>query len=380
MPTVIKFNDQRWPAPDADLADVLDQLPEPLAYFDAARRLSVCNRSFRENFPIIIESEFVRRLEENNPGDGAGGLVCARDANLTGVMARDPALVPRARRTKDGGTLITFHDIAPFQAREADYVATIAQLRRDLAAAIRGKRRANSSARARKDVLVSTSHELRTPLNAILGFSEIMTAETFGPLGNDRYREYARIIHDSGEHLLGLINDLLDMSKLDAGKLELHYEQVEILRVIVDCVRQVETQATKSRVGISVHVYDGVTGLSGDDKRLHQMLLNLLSNAIKFTPPRGEINVDVFRRADFIGISVSDTGIGIAPEDIAKVLEPFGQIDSQMARKHVGTGLGLPLTKELAELHGGTLIMESAVKMGTTITLLLPEQGAANAA
>ena len=261
----------------------------------------------------------------------------------------------------------------PFPLREAEYRNTSAQLRQDLAAAIRGKRQASRSARARKDVLVSTSHELRTPLNAILGFSEIMAAETFGPLGHERYREYARIIHDSGAHLLGLINDLLDMSKLDAGKLEIHFKRVEILRVIVDCVRTVEAQAAKSKIGIAVHIYDGVTALAGDDKRLHQMLLNLLSNAIKFTPERGEISVEVFRRDRFVGISVSDTGIGIKEEDIPKVLEPFGQIDSPMSRNHVGTGLGLPLTKELAELHGGALIMESAPQMGTTITLLLPE-------
>ncbi|HWF64084.1 MAG TPA: HAMP domain-containing sensor histidine kinase, partial [Rhizomicrobium sp.] len=236
----------------------------------------------------------------------------------------------------------------PFQLRETQYRDTISRLRQDLAEAIRDKRRASRSARARKDVLVSTSHELRTPLNAILGFSEIMAAETFGPLGNERYREYARIIHDSGAHLLGLINDLLDMSKLDAGKLELHLKRVEILRVIVDCVRTVETQAARSNVGIAVHVYDGVTALVGDDKRLHQMLLNLLSNAIKFTPERGEISVEVFRQGRFVGISVSDTGIGIKEEDIPKVLEPFGQIDSPMARNHAGTGLGLPLTKELA--------------------------------
>ena len=371
MPTVIRFDQaEYWPSQQAQLAQVLDHLPEPLAWFDSDRQLGVCNQSFRQHFPVIIESEFVRRLEQN------AGETCPR-GDFT--AACPTAGTPRLRQTPDGGTLVTFHDASGhdasrFEEREAEYQETIAGLRRELAGAIRAKRRAHVTARAGKDVLVSTSHELRTPLNAILGFSEILSSEMFGPLGHDRYKEYARIIHDSGEHLLSLINDLLDMSRLEAGKLELHVEPVEILKVIVDCVRTVETQATKSRIGISIRVRDGVNQLLADAKRLHQMLLNLLSNAIKFTPERGEINVDVFRRADFIAISVSDTGIGIREEDIAKVLEPFGQVDSELARKHVGTGLGLPLTRELPELHGGHLVMESIVGDGTTITLLLPEQ------
>ena len=373
MPTVIRFDQaEYWPSEQAQPAQVLDHLPEPLAWFDSDRQLGVCNQSFRQHFPVIIESEFVRRLEQA-PRIGEKGEACPR-GDLATAHPCLTAGTPRVRQTPDGGTLVTFHDASPFEEREAEYQETIAGLRRELAGAIRAKRRAHVTARARKDVLVSTSHELRTPLNAILGFSEILSSEMFGPLGHDRYKEYARIIHDSGAHLLSLINDLLDMSRLEAGKLELHVEPVEILKVIVDCVRTVETQAAKSRIGISIRVHDGVNQLLGDDKRLHQMLLNLLSNAIKFTPERGEIYVDVFRRAEFIAISVSDTGIGIRQEDIAKVLEPFGQVDGELARKHVGTGLGLPLTKELAELHGGHLTMESAVGDGTTITLLLPEQ------
>ncbi|HEY4275913.1 MAG TPA: HAMP domain-containing sensor histidine kinase, partial [Rhizomicrobium sp.] len=190
---------------------------------------------------------------------------------------------------------------------ERIYLNQIARLQNELAEARAGQ--ANPAARI--DVLSATSHEMRTPLNAILGFSEILKKEMFGPLGHERYVEYARIINDSGSHLLGLINDLLDMSKLNAGKLRLHVEDVEIFRVIIDCVRQVEIQAAKSNIGITVQVFDGVKDIAGDDQRLHQMLLNLLSNAVKFTPEKGEVAVEVFRRSDFIGISVSDTGIGM---------------------------------------------------------------------
>jgi signal transduction histidine kinase len=200
----------------------------------------------------------------------------------------------------------------------------------------------------------------------------MIAKEMFGPLKNERYLEYAQIIHRSGVHVLSLINDLLDLSKLDAGKLELRVEPVEILKVIIACVRCVEAQATSGHIGISVHVYDGVDRLCCDDKRLHQMLLNLLSNALKFTRVGGEITIDVFRRGPDVAISVSDTGIGIKAEDIPKVLEPFGQVESDLSLRHQGTGLGLPLTKELAELHGGSLTMESNVDVGTTVTIILP--------
>ena len=359
MASVIRFDgkSKKWTGNREDLANVLDHLPEPLAYFNADQELTACNQRFRDAFPVVIEQEFLRRH------GGASNL---------GTPSVD--MVPRTRPTDDGGTLITYHNIAPFKMREAVLRRRIERLTAQLAETQSERDQAQEAARARKDVLVTTSHELRTPLNAILGFAEMMQQEVFGSLGHERYREYAGIIHKSGSHLLGMINDLLDLSKLDAGKLELHPERVEILKVILECVRAIEPQAAKAQIGVSVHVYDGINEVMVDDKRLHQMLLNLLSNALKFTPERGEISVEVFRRGDNIAISVSDTGIGIAPEDIPAVLEPFGQVDSEMARKHMGTGLGLPLTKELAELHGGSLTMESAAQVGTTVTILLPTE------
>jgi signal transduction histidine kinase len=258
----------------------------------------------------------------------------------------------------------------------------VAELQRALAA-INEKLRETEAARdnalalaqARGAFVAATSHELRTPLNAIIGFSEVLKTEMFGPLANDRYREYAGIIHESGGRLLGLINDILDMAKLDAGKLEMRFGSVEVLKVIVDCVRGVEPLAAQSRVGISVTVFDGIDRLTADDQRLHQMVLNLLSNAVKFTPEGGEVCVSVFRRGGGIAIAVSDNGVGIKDDDIAKVLEPFAQVDGG-GQRHAGTGLGLPLTKELAERHGGSLSIESAVGIGTTMTLVLPQDPA----
>ncbi|MBA2588489.1 MAG: HAMP domain-containing histidine kinase [Alphaproteobacteria bacterium] len=382
MPTVIRFD--RDLAPGANPTALFDQYPEPIAYFDSDNRLAACNLSFRSTFPVIIESEFLKRA-------GAvqnASQICASTSPRYAVLQKDEAcknvaiclpeldisrnLQPEVRRTSDGGTWITLRDMSPWRDLEDEYCRRIRTLNAELAAAQKARQEAIDTARARKDFLTTTSHELRTPLNAILGFSEMISLQVLGPLQNERYLEYAQIIHGSGTHLLSLVNDLLDLSKLEAGKMELHFEPIQILKVILDCVRFVETQAATAHVGISVHVYDGVNLLSGDDKRLHQMLLNLLSNALKFTPVGGEVTIGVFRRGTDIAISVSDTGIGIKTEDIPKVLERFGQIESDLGKRHQGTGLGLPLTKELAELHGGSLTMESNMEVGTTVTIMLP--------
>ena len=253
-----------------------------------------------------------------------------------------------------------------------DQRRTIATLEDALAQAEAARHSAETAADARAAFLAKMSHELRTPLNAILGFSEVLKTELFGPHGNERYKDYSKIIHDSGSHLLCLVNDILDMAKLEAGKLEIDFAPVDICRVIIDCVRGIEPLAKAGDVCISVVLHGGVGCLNGDARRLRQMLLNLLSNAIKFTPKGGEVRISAFRSGAHVSIAVSDTGIGIKEDDIPKVLEPFRQVDSKLSRQHAGTGLGLPLTKELAELHGGSLKIESALDMGTTATIALP--------
>ena len=387
MPTVIRFNKKRYLASGVNLSELFDQIPEPIAYFDADDRLSACNLSFRNHFPIVIESEFLKRVSAGPVYSQAGAHAPSRylppAVNPSGEdqpvslpatisTARKNDFLPDIRKTPDGGTLLTLRDLSSQHRMEAEYRQRMETLMTELEIAHQGHREAKALAQSRKDVLTAVSHELRTPLNAILGFSEMITKEMAGPMENERYLEYAQIIHSSGVHVLSLVNDLLDLSKLDAGKLELHVEPVEILKIIIDCVRLVGAQAARDHIGISVHVFDGVDRLCGDSKRLRQMLLNLLSNALKFTPVGGEITIDVFRRGEGVAISVSDTGIGIRDEDIAKVMEPFGQVESEMSQKHPGTGLGLPLTKELAELHGGSLTMESKIDVGTTVTILLP--------
>jgi len=387
MPTVIRFNNKRYLASGVNLTELFEQIPEPIAYFDSENRLSACNQSFRAHFPIVVESDFLKRAEAANPAPQPPRpqLPDARTSNssthppaLQGVLRSE--LSPEVRKTPDGGTLLTYRDLSALKRMEDAYTREIDALQSELAAVRHARQEAVGIAQARKEFLISTTHELRTPLNAIMGFSEMISREMFGPLENERYRQYAQNIHDSGKHVLALVNDLLDLSKLDAGKLELHVEPVEILKVIIDCVRCVETQAARDQIGIAVQVYDGVDRLCGDSRRLRQMLLNLLSNALKFTPVGGEISIEVFRRGTDVAISVSDSGIGIKAEDIPKVLEPFGQVDSEMNQKHPGSGLGLPLTKELAELHGGSLTMESNVDVGTTVTITLPPDPKSTAA
>jgi len=296
------------------------------------------------------------------------GLPVSSDSRPSDRTAADQSV------DADSNGLISSHGAAVLARsdREFQLRLRIEEQASALEAAELARQEALSKAHARGAFIAATSHELRTPLNAIIGFSEVLQREMFGPLGNERYLQYANIIHDSGARLLELINDILDISKLDAGKLELQLEQVEILGTIVACVRTVEPLAAKSQLGIRVIVHDGIDWLDADSKRLHQMLLNLLSNAIKFTEPGGEVCVVASRRSDRILISVSDTGIGVAENDIPKILEPFGQVDSKLAKNHTGTGLGLPLTKELAELHGGALQIESMPGLGTTVTIELP--------
>ncbi|HCX66476.1 MAG TPA: hypothetical protein DHK64_02755 [Rhodobiaceae bacterium] len=218
------------------------------------------------------------------------------------------------------------------------------------------------------------SHELRTPLNAILGFSEIMKSETFGPLGNERYLEYSDDIYKSGQHLLSLINDVLDFTRADAGKLQLHDEEVDIEDVIYSAIRMLKQQADTHALKLHIDIAADMPALLADHRRIRQVLLNLLSNAVKFTPDGGDIHISAAVENGTAKIRVRDTGIGIAKEDIPVALERFGQIDSDIARKYEGTGLGLPLSKCLMEGHGGTLEIESEPGHGTTVTLTFPPE------
>ena len=230
---------------------------------------------------------------------------------------------------------------------------------------------ADAANRSKMEFLAAMSHELRTPLNAVIGFSEMMTNEVFGPVGHRRYHDYAQSIRDSGTHLLGLITDVLDISRLDAGMLPLSKEEVKIGDLIAEAVRMITLQAEAAGISLIEDVEPWLPLLSIDRRRMRQVLTNLLTNAVKFTPAEGTVRIAGYRHGDNVAIEVSDTGIGMAAHEIPKALEHFGQVDSSLSRKYEGVGLGLPLAKRLTELHGGQLDVESAPGAGTKVTVLL---------
>jgi len=218
------------------------------------------------------------------------------------------------------------------------------------------------------------SHELRTPLNAIIGFSELMRSEMFGELASDRYRMYVRDIHTSGVHLLTVINDMLDLSKAEAGRIELHETKVDVAAAIYGSLAMVRSRADNAGVSFRIELQPGLPFLLADELRVKQILLNLLSNAVKFTPAGGQVSIAATGGSAGLAIAVSDTGIGIAEADIPRVLTPFMQIQNIYTRKREGTGLGLPLTKQLVELHRGRLDIRSAAGKGTTVTVRFPQE------
>ena len=240
------------------------------------------------------------------------------------------------------------------------------------AALRQAKEEAISASMAKSEFLANISHELRTPLNAVIGFSEVMIQEVFGPMGNDRYREYAGDIRQSGLHLLGVINDLLDYSKLEAGRLELHVEDVSPAAILDKCTRMMRQRVDAEHLTLSTDIGDAAdVVVQGDDRKITQIILNLLSNSIKFTPTGGIIRLSIRQSGDGVDIVVADSGIGMSENDIALALAPFGQVDSSLNREYTGTGLGLPLSKSLVELHGGTMTIDSAPGKGTTFTVHL---------
>ncbi len=225
---------------------------------------------------------------------------------------------------------------------------------------------------AKSQFLANMSHELRTPLNAIIGFSEMMQQQLLGPIGNDRYIDYIKGIRESGEHLLDLITDILDMSKIEAGKYELALETINVAKVIRMAVHMVEGRAMDTGIKISVKIPDETLTIVADRRAVMQIALNLLSNAVKFSHPEGRVDIECAPHDTFISLKIKDRGIGIPANKLPTITNPFEQAANQYTRNHEGSGLGLSITKELAELHGGSIHIESAVGVGTTVTIRLP--------
>jgi len=253
-----------------------------------------------------------------------------------------------------------------------------AQERMRLENDLRQSRLAAERANQAKSVfLANMSHELRSPLNAILGFAEIIMSEMMGPIGTPRYREYAADIHSSGTHLLELINDVLDVSKIEAGKWTLSPEPLDLRTLAAKCLTVVEGRAKDGGLALTADIASDLPPLIADRRATKQCLLNLLTNAVKFTPEGGTVAILVRKTPDSILLTVKDSGIGIPASEMPRLLHPFEQVDSAMTRKLTGTGLGLSLTKSLVEMHGGSLSITSREGAGTEVTLAFPRQPAA---
>ncbi len=350
MAFIRDITSQQWAEVQAELSrrllrESIDCIHEGFALFDRAGELVVCNDRYRA----------YTRGQDEPRADGAPSEPGPREIRL----ADGTCVLVSRRPTHDGGTVVIYSDITALKEREERLQEAV--------------ERADTANRAKTEFLANMCHELRTPLNAIIGFSETMTTEVFGPLGADNYRDYAQDIHASGRHLLDLINDILDVSKVEAGETRLDDELLDPAAVLGAALRLTGGRGQSDQHRHVTDIPDDLPLLIADRRSVLQVLLNLLSNAVKFTPDGGEITSSIRAHEDgSLSIAIRDRGIGMKPGDIPVALSLFGQVDGGLERRYEGSGLGLPLSERLMRLHGGSLTIDSEPGRGTTVTALFP--------
>lgn len=360
------------------LGDVLDNITQGITIFDADLRLQLFNRTFVRmfDFPTGMPKlgmgyEEILRFNaargEHGQSDVEAHIIKWLD------VVRDRTRSSRHEHMRPDGTIIALRFVP---LPRGGFVNTYT----DITSRKRAEERAAFASRAKSAFLATMSHELRTPLNSIIGFSELLESEIKGPLGNEFYRDYAAAIKTSGQHLLALIGDILDLSKIEAGKAELQESVVSLPCLSSSCMRLIQGRALDSDVGLLNDVLSDLPPIRADERKLKQILINLLSNAVKFTPAGGRVALAARADADGIVITVSDTGIGMAPGDITRALTPFTQLENSLSRQYEGTGLGLPLADSLTRLHGGTLSITSTPGEGTEVRVALPASRIASVA
>jgi len=388
---------------DLRLRDAIETISEAFVLWNARNELVICNSNYQSlhslpNAVIKPGTPYKDVMAAASNAEVAPQPVTLRqrggapDGSYEAQLEDGRWLQISERRTKDGGFVSVGTDITPLKKHEEKLIdsekrlrATVSDLqksRQTLEVQARQlvemaekyqeeKTRAEAANKAKSEFLANISHELRTPLNAIIGFSDIMTQEMFGPVGTDRYSDYCKDIYSSGTYLLNVINDILDMSKIEAGRMSIETETVNASESAEDASRIVTGAATEKNITVTTDVVENVS-VHADKRALKQILLNLLANAVKFTPDNGTVTLRARPRGDKLHFEVIDTGIGISERDIERLAQPFVQVENQFTKTHQGSGLGLAIARSLVELHGGALVIKSEVKKGTTVSFTLP--------
>jgi two-component system cell cycle sensor histidine kinase PleC len=399
----IEQQDHSASSPDANarLRDAVETISEAFVLWDNQNRLVMCNSKYQQfhglpdaairpgtTYEAVIASAADPVIRKRIKVDGDGEESCTYEAQLEDGRW----LHINERRTRDGGYVSVGTDITVLKESQQRLADSEQQLRASVAEQKLSSReleqqkqqlvdlaekyaleknRAEAANRAKSEFLANISHELRTPLNAVIGFSDVMTQSLFGPVGHPKYQEYARDILASGNYLLEVINDILDMSKIEAGRMSLDVDRVDLADIVADSMKVVSQAAAERNITLSRHGPQHLP-LEADRRALKQVFLNLLSNAVKFTRDGGSVDVHLARARGYVKIAIRDTGIGIAEADIAKLGRPFEQVENQFSKSHQGSGLGLAISRALVELHGGTLRITSREGQGTTVTCMLP--------
>ncbi|TPL07572.1 PAS domain S-box protein [Mesorhizobium sp. B2-4-14] len=391
----------RSEAADLRLRTAIENINESFVLWDSAQRLIMCNSKYQQDnglsdrdvMPgvtrVSLEERMLafaseRRLANTNGSQGGatferqlsdgrwlqvnelrtrdGGTVSV-GSDITQIKLHQEKLVDSERRL-----MATIHDLSLARRAEEERARELVDLNRKY---MKETERAEAANRAKSEFLANMSHELRTPLNAIIGFSELMEQGLFGPLGSERYEEYATDINSSGKYLLGVINDILDMSKIEAGQFSLDQEQIDLGPLISETVRVVSLQAAEKAITVETRIADALT-LFADRRAIKQIVINLLSNAVKFTGQGGHISVRARNTSGALVLTIEDNGCGIPKEALGKLGRPFEQVQNQFSKNHAGSGLGLAISRSLAELQGGALKIRSTEGVGTIVSVRIP--------
>ncbi len=385
--------EERMRASELRLRNALQGFSMPVAIWDERKRLIFSNTAFESTFGFeegsvrpgtaydVVNMEIGRKVRIDRKSDSQGG---ERELQLY-----DNRWLAFAERETLSGLMVTVGtDITPLKAQRDQSLRNEKQLKRLISELERSEGRASELTRkyseektkaehasqAKGSFLANMSHELRTPLNAINGFSEMLVKEVFGPLGDERYQSYAQDILVSGQHLLDMINDILDMAKIESGKMTINTKPIDPVEPVDAAIRMIRRKADEKSITLQLKYDDDVREIEADHRAVRQMVLNLVSNAIKFTPDNGKVTVEIRNFESGIAIDVRDTGVGIDKKDLPRLANPFEQVEANQDMNPNGTGLGLALTRSLAEMHGGRFMIDSELGKGTIVTLVLPAQ------